>query len=838
MIARISAWFRKIRRWLSRSEWAVRLLRLPRSKDTEAEPGLVLIQIDGLSRPQLENAIGHGRMPSLSRLVETERYQLHSLYSGLPSSTPAVQGELFYGEKCAVPAFSFRDPRSGELVRMYQPDPALNVEQRLDKSGTSLLRGGSAYCDIYSGGANEAHFCASTTGWGGLLTARNAASILGLLLWHGWSLVRVAALMVIEIGLAIVDCVRGLIAGRDLRKELFFVPARVATVILMRELIAIGACMDVARGLPVVHLNLLGYDEHAHRRGPTSWFAHWTLKGIDGTIKRIWRAARRSARRDYEVWIYSDHGQEETVPYEREFGRSLNEAVREAVGQVCHLPASSGTGECCGLASEPAAKSIQLQRSTWLGTGRTARLLSHGANGNGASSPIVADMGPLAHVYLGERLPAAMRDELATRLVEDTGVPLVFVADSPYRATAFTPRGSFVLPDAAAEVFGHSHPFLEEVGRDIVELCHHESSGQFVLSGWRPAGKPISFPIESGAHAGPGPEETHAFALLPVDVFRRAHGEEKARSYLRPLDLRALALHALGRDDSRIRADSVPQIVRSPTTSATPDTLRILTYNVHACVGMDGMLSPARIARVIAQCDADVVALQELDVRRPRTGDVDQAHAIAHELEMDYHFHPAWQVEEESYGDAILSRHAMRLVHSGRLPSIERIWPFRTGQTREPRRLLEPRGAMWVELTLGDWQLQLINTHLGLFRRERSVQVDALLGSEWLAHRDCRDPVILCGDFNATPKTREYRRLCHHLCDAQLELNGHAPRSTWLSQSPLRQIDHVLVSPAIEVRRIDVPRTELARMASDHLPLLVEVRVADAHQQDRAAHLA
>ncbi len=129
--------------------------------------------------------------------------------------------------------------------------------------------------------------------------------------------------------IAVVDVVRGLIDGRDLLKELMFVPTRVVICILLRELITIGAELDASRGLPIIHLNYLGYDEQAHRRGPKSRFAHWSLKGIDGCISRIWHAAKRSNRRSYDIWVYSDHGQEEVIPYSVLWGRSLDKAVAE-----------------------------------------------------------------------------------------------------------------------------------------------------------------------------------------------------------------------------------------------------------------------------------------------------------------------------------------------------------------------------------------------------------------------------------------------------------------------------------------------------------------------------
>src|SRR3954471_5015867 len=90
--------------------------------------------------------------------------------------------------------------------------------------------------------------------------------------------------------------------------------------------------------------------------------------------------------------------------------------------------------------------------------------------------------------------------------------------------------------------------------------------------------------------------------------------------------------------------------------------VRILTYNVHSCLGMDGQLLPTRIAEVITTTGADVVCLQELDVRRKRSGLVHQGEVIAEELAMHFHFFPAIRAESEEYGDAILSRYPMKLV--------------------------------------------------------------------------------------------------------------------------------------------------------------------------------
>lgn len=244
--------------------------------------------------------------------------------------------------------------------------------------------------------------------------------------------------------------------------------------------------------------------------------------------------------------------------------------------------------------------------------------------------------------------------------------------------------------------------------------------------------------------------------------------------------------------------------------------VRILTYNVHRCLGTDGKLSPDRIASVIESCRADIVALQELDVRRQRSGLVDQALEIATALGMHgLHFHPALRVMEEEYGDAILTAHPSRLVKAGPLPGLP------------SRPTIEPRGALWVAVEIDGVELQVVNTHLGLWGAERAAQADCLLGPDWLGHPDCRSPRVLVGDLNAVPRSRAYRRLAGRLCDAGLGRSRGAG-ATFPSRLPLLRIDHVFVDETVEVVRARPVRTPLSRIASDHLPLLVELDLSRA----------
>jgi len=244
-------------------------------------------------------------------------------------------------------------------------------------------------------------------------------------------------------------------------------------------------------------------------------------------------------------------------------------------------------------------------------------------------------------------------------------------------------------------------------------------------------------------------------------------------------------------------------------------TLRILTYNVHRWLGTDRQISPQRIAEVIASCNPDIVALQEVRVGRVRAGEVDQAATVASFLGMDLHFQPTIRILGEQYGIAVLTRHASRLIRSERLP------------TQSTRPSFEKRSALWVAVEVEGRTIQVVNAHLSLRSGERRTQAAALVGPDWMGHPDCADPAVLLGDFNAPPYSRSYRLIANRLRDAQLSNSFGEPQPTFHTRAPVLRLDHVFVTRSIDVIDAGPVRNPLTRVASDHFPLLAELRVRE-----------
>lgn len=236
-------------------------------------------------------------------------------------------------------------------------------------------------------------------------------------------------------------------------------------------------------------------------------------------------------------------------------------------------------------------------------------------------------------------------------------------------------------------------------------------------------------------------------------------------------------------------------------------SLRVVTYNVHGCVGMDRRLDPERIASVLEALAPDVVALQELYVGHARSGGLDQAAWLSTRLGMNFVFGSARGTDDTGrYGNAVLSRRKLRLVRAESLP--------------QSRPIVEKRAALRVGVETAWGEVDVVNTHLGLDPGERRIQTHSLV-RDWLSHVGGASLSVLCGDFNATPLSQVYRRVTALLHDAQRA--SRFTQTTWPSFAPFLRLDHVFVSSAIAVTACRVPTGRAIRMASDHLPVVADL---------------
>lgn len=229
--------------------------------------------------------------------------------------------------------------------------------------------------------------------------------------------------------------------------------------------------------------------------------------------------------------------------------------------------------------------------------------------------------------------------------------------------------------------------------------------------------------------------------------------------------------------------------------------LRLLSFNIHHCEGVDGETDIGRIAEIIRDADPDLVALQEVDVNTARTGNVDQAAELARLCEMEYRFGKTLDHQGGEYGNAVLSK----------LPIVD------TENIRLPRHEGEPRALLMVRVNVSAGRpLLFIATHFDNAKDQARLAAAAKLQQ---VVQEQRVPTAVAGDLNCTPDSAPFSRLT-----PVLQLPDDRLHPTVPVGDPARQIDFVLFDRSsgwefLQTEVID------PRGASDHRPILSVVQL-------------
>ena len=252
----------------------------------------------------------------------------------------------------------------------------------------------------------------------------------------------------------------------------------------------------------------------------------------------------------------------------------------------------------------------------------------------------------------------------------------------------------------------------------------------------------------------------------------------------------------------------------SAGAGAGPSTgrIRVMTWNVHGLEGRDGRRDPERVAAVLEEAGADIAGLQEVGALGGPGELLDPAGTLARLTGLAQAYGLTELRGGFPYGNCILSRYGITATRSYDLSV--------------PRR--EKRGCLRADVDLGaEGALHVFNVHLGLDRRERRRQAAHLLSADIQRDTALAYPLVLVGDFNAwTSRSAVPRWIRRQLVDAALAAG--VPRATFPSAFPLVRLDRAYGGPAVRVLACTVHDSPLARLASDHLPVVLEAELAPA----------
>jgi endonuclease/exonuclease/phosphatase family metal-dependent hydrolase len=241
--------------------------------------------------------------------------------------------------------------------------------------------------------------------------------------------------------------------------------------------------------------------------------------------------------------------------------------------------------------------------------------------------------------------------------------------------------------------------------------------------------------------------------------------------------------------------------------------IRLLTYNIHKCIGgVDRRYSPDRIRETISHYEPDLVCMQEVDNRAHRSNKDRQVDLLGDLLDMRHRsYFPNVRVRKGGeYGNAILSRFPLTETQNIDL----------TIPPKKKRSVLHARYRVRFNGSRATRTLHVYNMHLGLSGVERKVQLRKFLESHPFVGLNHRTPIVVAGDFNDVWGTLG-RKL---LVPSGFRGVRHALR-TFPSYAPVRALDSIYVRGRLELVKVFRSRLDVAKRASDHLPLIADMEI-------------
>lgn len=242
--------------------------------------------------------------------------------------------------------------------------------------------------------------------------------------------------------------------------------------------------------------------------------------------------------------------------------------------------------------------------------------------------------------------------------------------------------------------------------------------------------------------------------------------------------------------------------------------VRIATYNVHKCRGLDRRVNASRIGTVLQEIDADIVALQEVSWSTAADQAPHQARYLAERLGFYYQVGETRRWGKRVHGNAVLSR----------FPIVG------TYQYDLTHRRYERRGCLRVDVILPrEGLLHVFNVHLALIPKDRRSQIHKLMSGECLFNPELRGACIVLGDFNEGPRGAATQLLRTRFRSVDI-LHRSRRANTYPGLIPLVPLDHIYFDTSLQVEAAQLHRSPMAMIASDHAPIVADFSITNRTQ--------
>jgi uncharacterized membrane protein YvlD (DUF360 family) len=504
------------------------LRRAPAEARTDV-PGVIFLEIDGLSIDTLRRAVRDGHVPMLARWLQEGSHRLVPWECDLSSQTGASQAGLLHGNNDDLPAFRWYEKESGRVMVSNHPADAAELERRASDGNGLLARDGASRGNLCSGDAPRSLFTMSTGAKG-----REVRDLYAFFADPG-NMARLIVLSVADIGRELRAAAQQ--RRRDVRPRVdrggIYPLLRASTTVMLRDLAIATLVGDVLRGVPIAYATFVAYDEVAHHSGVERHDALDTLRRLDRQFARLVSAAAL-APRPYRFVVLSDHGQSQGATFRQRYGHTLEKVVRDAIAdgrRVAAMPtADEGWGQLTSALTDAAG-----------GEGARARVVGRAARGRRAdeealarrteaeaaeADAIVMPSGCLALIYLRGSRKRMTREEidathprLIPALAAHPGIAFVLVHSAADGPLAIGADGVHHLAGGRVEGEDPLAPFPATAAHHLGRTDGFAHAPDLLVNAvYDPDTDEVpAFEELVGSHGGLGGAQARPFALVPAD---------------------------------------------------------------------------------------------------------------------------------------------------------------------------------------------------------------------------------------------------------------------------------------------------------------------------------
>ena len=484
-----------------------------RKTEIKDYPGVIIVEIDGLSYEVLCEAVERGDMPTVKEMIDSDNYNLRMWETDLSSQTGASQAGILHGNNEGIVAFRWIEKSNGnQMMQCSGITKVPELEQRISDGNGLLVDNGASRSNLFSGDTDNVIFTFSkildfkklyNNAWYSVFSnPSNFARIIALFF----------ADIIREIWSQIIHSIKNI--RPRINRGITYIPTRAATNVFMREINTSTLIGDMMVGdVDVAYSTYLGYDEIAHHSGVRDNDAWFALREMDKQIKHLTNA-NKYCPRDYQFVIQSDHGQTNGATFTQRYGETFENFVKSLLPEDMTVFAKMTSNEdhFAGDYTQFSRKKTKIKKEK-----EEEQELSD-------SEVIVLASGNLAMIYLTQWSQRLTYEELNKYfpdlihgIINNEYVGFILVKSQEHGDLAIGKNGTYFLDSGEIEGENPLEGFGDNIVMHLKRTSSFEHTPDILVNSFydEEADEVCAFEELVGSHGGAGGDQSKPFILYP-----------------------------------------------------------------------------------------------------------------------------------------------------------------------------------------------------------------------------------------------------------------------------------------------------------------------------------